>query len=85
MCGLVCPSRTSDGWLVQAQSPAQSPAQRGSGAHPAAGYVCFLQVCVCVFITAGSITKLFAWGDVLQESMRSPDLRHREKRRKHLC
>jgi hypothetical protein len=45
MCGLVCPSRTSEGWLVQAQSPAQ----RGSGAHPPAGYVCFLQVCVCVY------------------------------------
>jgi hypothetical protein len=35
MCGLVCPSRTSE--------------REGNG-------------CVCVFITAGPSTELFAWG-----------------------
>jgi hypothetical protein len=54
LCGLVCPSRTSERGVV-------------CGGE---GYVCvFIRdivwkvcVCVCVFITAGPSTKLFTWG-----------------------
>ena len=51
LCGLVCPSRTSE---------------RGTREEPGTsteGGALFSLVPVCVFITAVPITKLFAWGE----------------------